>query len=106
MASGIKTGSYTGTGAYINIELGGVPDYIIIWNATDGDTKWEWFNGLAAANALATKNDAATQLSLITSNGVTAFAGTSADKAAGFTVGTALSESTKVFRYAAFRDVD
>lgn len=106
MSSAVKIGSYVGTGAAINIELGFVPGYVRIWNATDGDTCWEWFNGLGAGDALQSANHASAQFSLITSNGVDAYAGTAADKAAGFTVGTALSESGKTFRYAAFREVD
>ncbi|SKB32392.1 hypothetical protein [Sphingopyxis flava] len=106
MANGFKAGSYTGTGAAITIELGWVPDFVIVWNATDGDARWEWFNGMGAADALAIANHDSTQLSLITSNGIDAFTGTAGDKSAGFTVGSALSESAKVFRYAAFRAVD
>lgn len=104
MTATTKTGSYAGTGAAINIELGFQPDYLIIWNETDGDAKWEWFKGMANASALQTA--AAGTLSKITSNGVTPYAGAQASKPVGFTVGTALSENGKTFRYTAFRDID
>lgn len=96
----VKVDSYTGTGAAINIPLGWTPDYVLVWNATDGDAKWEWFNGLGAADALATANHDTAQQSLIASNGIDAYAG-STSAAEGFTVGTALSESGKTFRYIA-----
>lgn len=106
MASESKIGSYTGTGAAIDVELGWVPDYIRIWNATDGDETYEWFSGMAAANALKTANHASTQLALITSNGITALNPKDFAKKKGFTVGTAISESTKVFRYIAVRNAE
>jgi hypothetical protein len=106
MAAEVTTGSYTGTGAAINIELGFVPDYVEIFNATDGDASWRWFSGMAAGNALAFANHASAQQSLITSNGVTAYTPTDYVNNAGFTVGSALSESAKVFRYIAVRNGD
>lgn len=109
MTDQVKIGSYTGTGAAINIECGFVPDYVRVINATDGDGTWEWFNGFGAGDALYERTlvDNATSgnssLALITSNGIDAYQGsTSVGK--GFTVGTALSESAKVFRYVAMRN--
>lgn len=102
----VKTGSYVGTAAAISVELGFVPDYIRVWNETDGDETYEWFKGMAAASALKSANNASTQFSKITSNGISAYAGTVADKSAGVTFGSALSESGKTFRYAAFRELD
>lgn len=99
----VKVGSYTGTGAAINIPLGFTPAYIRISNVTDGDAHWEWYNGFGAADALQAVNSASTQFSLITSNGVDLFAG-SGTVAEGFTVGSALSESGKTFRYVAIGD--
>lgn len=106
MAAEIKIGSYTGTGAAINIELGFVPDYVEVFNATDGDASWRWFNGMGAADALALANHDTAQQSLITSNGVDAYTPTNFSGKKGFTVGTALSESAKVFRYIAIRSGD
>lgn len=96
----IRTGSYTGTGSAINIPLGFVPDYIRIVNGTDGDVSWEWFSTMAAASAFQTTNHDTAQQSVITSNGVSALNGANG---AGFTIGTALSESTKVFHWVAMR---
>lgn len=104
MAGDIKVGSYEGTGAAINIQLGWVPDFIHIWNATDGDVHWDWFNGLGAGDALQNTNHASTQNSLITSNGIDPYTPTNLSAKDGFTVGTALSESGKVFRYLAVRN--
>ena len=105
----VKVGTYTGTAAAINIAIGWTPDYVLVWNATDGDAKWEWFNGLGAADALATANHDTAQQSLITSNGIDAYTGSAvsgSEAAVGFTVGTALSESAKVFRYIAIAGDD
>lgn len=106
MAAEVKIGSYTGTGAAINIELGFIPDHLEIYNATDGDASWRWFAGMAAGNALALANHASAQQSLITSNGVTAYAPANYAGKQGFTVGSAISESAKVFRYVATRNGD
>lgn len=103
MKGNIKIGEYTGTGAAINVSCGFEPDYVRIWNATDGDTCWEWFRGMGAADALQSANHASAQFSLITSNGVDAYAG-SETASKGFTVGTSLSESAKVFRYVAIEN--
>lgn len=106
-----KIGSYTGTGAAITNSIGFVPDHIIIYNATDGDERWEWFAGMADASALWSRSvtDNATtgnaSMSLITTNGVSAYNG-SLSAAKGFTIGTALSENGKTFRFKATRNAD
>lgn len=100
----VKVGTYTGTGAAINIELGFIPDYVRIVNATDGDIAWEWFYGMGAADALQGTNHADTQFSLITSNGVDSYSPTDFTNNKGFTVGTSLSENAKVFYYVALRN--
>lgn len=104
MANSVKVGTYTGTGAAINIELGWVPDYVRVWNVTDGDVSWEWFNGLGAGDVLQNTNHASTQNSLVTSNGIDTYEPEDFTNSQGFTVGTTLSESAKVFRYVALRD--
>lgn len=96
----IVVGTYTGTGAAINISLGFVPDYVRVVNATDGDISWDWFYGLGSGDAFQTANHDTAQQSLITSNGIDAYTG-STSAAQGFTIGTALSESGKTFRYVA-----
>lgn len=100
----IRTGSYVGDAAAQNIELGFVPDYVLVWNETDGDTKWEWFSGMTDTHALQSINNGTTQFSRITADGISAYPGTEGGDAAGFSVGTALSENTKTFRYMATRN--
>lgn len=112
MAGSIKTGTYTGDGAAQNIELGFIPDYVRVWNETDGDIAWEWFSGMTDGHALQQINvvDNATSgangMSKITSNGVSEYDPTDYSAKKGFTIGTALSESAKVFRYVAQRNGD
>lgn len=71
----IKTGSLTALGVAYTLELGFVPDFAQIFNITDGDIFHTWFNGMAAGYACQNVNSAATENSVITSNGVTAFEG-------------------------------
>lgn len=96
----IKVGTYTGTGAAINIELGFVPSYFRTINITDGDAGITWFAGMAAGTGI-TEGAA---LATLASNGITVYPGTRADKSAGVTVGTSGSTNEKVFRYVAMRD--
>jgi hypothetical protein len=103
MAATIKTGSFVGTGAAVNVSLGFSPVRVTVTNETDGDESWSWQTGMTAAHALKIAADG-TQ-TRITSNGVSAYAGTNtpgSEAAKGFTVGSALSESGKTFRYIAF----
>lgn len=101
----VAVGTYTGNTAAQNISLGFTPTYVKVWNATDGDTSWEWFSGLGAGDALKSINHADTQFSLLTSNGIDAYAGSSS-ASKGFTVGTDLAENAKVFRYIAIAEDD
>lgn len=111
MAQEMRSGTYTGNAAAINIELGFTPDYVKIVNITDGDDAWEWFSNMPNASAIYYKGivdngaTAAAALSKITANGVSPYAGGPAN-AKGFTVGTALSENAKVFSYLAFRNAE
>lgn len=95
----VKVGTVTGTGSAINISLGWIPDYVKVINYTDGDTVHEWFNGFTAGHAVKTT----TAVASLTSNGITAYAGTTS-AAAGFTIGTDVSESAKVLYYVAMRN--
>lgn len=97
----VVTGTYTGTGAAVVVSLGFKPSKIEVYNDTDGDERWVWLEGMAAASAYKVAADG-TQTK-ITSNGISAYAGTRGGNSIGFTVGTALSEDTKVFRYVAYR---
>ena len=68
-------GSFTGTGADYNLELGFIPSWFRAVNITDGDVAWEWFKGMTDGYAFKAGNHAATQFSTETSNGISAFAG-------------------------------
>lgn len=70
-----KIGSLTAAGVAYTLELGFVPDFLQIFNLTDGDIFHTWFNGMAAAYACQNVNHADAQNSVITSNGITAFEG-------------------------------
>jgi hypothetical protein len=103
MNPNIRTGTYTGNTAAQNIILGFVPDYVRVINITDGTTAWEWFKGMTNGHAFQNTNHDTAQNSVISSNGISPYAGTSGGNGAGFTIGTALSTDTKVFRYVAMR---
>lgn len=109
MTDQVTIGSFTGTGAAVNVELGFVPDYIRIINVTDGDNIWEWFKGMTNGHAIFTRavvDNATTgnsSVASITSNGVSAYEGSSS-VGKGFTAGSAISESGKTFRYVAMRN--
>lgn len=71
-----KAGSFTGTGAALNLEIGFVPDFLILFNGTDGDVIQMWWNGMGAADAAQID----TEVSLETSNGIDAFEGEAPNK--------------------------
>lgn len=97
----IKIGSYVGTGAAKNIELGFVPTAVIIVNATDGDQVSIGFPGqMADGSAIAIVGAAGPVLDA--ANQISDYLGDSTH-AEGFTVGTDLSENGKTFRYVALR---
>lgn len=97
----VHVGTYTGTGAALDLPIGFVPDYVRVCHITDGDESFEWFRGMTDGHAFQTVNHDTAQQSVITSNGVSALDGANG---AGFTVGTALSTSAKVYRYVAVRN--
>jgi len=90
-----NSSTYTGDAAAQTITLGYKPICVIVYNETDGDSLWIHMNGMADAKALAIVNHDTAQLSILATNGITL-------SATGFTIGTSLSESAKVFRYIAF----
>lgn len=104
----VKVGTYEGTGAAINIELGWVPDYVRVINVEDGDTVHEWFNGMGAGDAIKSQNvvdngvTGNSSLALLAANGIDSYSAD--DNNDGFTVGTDLSENTKTYRYVAMRN--
>lgn len=94
----VVVGTYTGTGAAINVVLGFKPDFVLVTNVTDGDIIATAFRGLNAAGG-ATEIAAAVVTNA--DNGLTlTYEGTTGE---GFTVGTDYSESAKVYGYLAVR---
>lgn len=94
----LVTGTYTGTGAAISISLGFIPDWVEVINYTDGDILWKWSSAMTNGHAIQVD----TAVSKITSNGVSTYSG-STTVGPGFTIGSSLSESGKVFAYVAMR---
>jgi hypothetical protein len=94
----VKIGSYTGTGAIKNIEIGWIPDYVRVVNVTDGDDIGEWFKGMTDDTAI----DIAAAVAANAAGGISDYVG-DATHAPGFTVGVDYSENAKVFRYVALR---
>jgi hypothetical protein len=94
----VVVGTYTGTGAAVNVVLGFKPDFVLIANVTDGDILGAAFRGISPAGsaidiAAAAITNAADALTLT-------YEGTTGE---GFTVGTDYSESAKVYGYLAVR---
>lgn len=96
----LKTGSYTGTGAAVNVSLGFIPDYVRVINRTDKDAGMTAFRRSDTGAFENTAEGAA--LAPQASNGISAFAG-SASAPMGFTAGTAVSVNGKVYDYVAMR---
>lgn len=90
-------GTYTGTGAAINVILGFKPDFLIVVNYTDGDIIGFWNRAVHAAG---TSTDVAAAAATNAADGFTAYSGTEGE---GFTAGTDFSESAKVYGYFAAR---
>lgn len=99
----VETGNYTGTGAVINISIGFIPSRVEIINWTDADEAFLWAeNGAGTGKTFIFAGGTAVP-AVQASNGVSAYAGVQGGASAGFSVGTAVSESAKVYHYAAFR---
>lgn len=103
----IAIGKWTGNGSAKNVSIGFIPDYVRVVNVTDGDIAYEWFRGLGADDAFQMTNHDSTQLSIITSNGISTYAGSDtpgSEATPGFAVGATFNENAKVFRYVAMRN--
>lgn len=100
MATIVKIGTYTGSGAAQNISIGFIPDYVEIMNIT-GVVVDEWFNGMTAGTSFTSTGTAAIRAA---PNGITAFAGTAGTAGQGFTVGVGLSTNASVYRYKALQN--
>lgn len=90
-------GTFTGTGAALNVVLGFKPDYVRVVNVTDRDITHEWFRGIMADG---TSVDTAAAVATNADNGISALAGTAGE---GFVAGTDISENGKVYGYLAVR---
>lgn len=93
----VKTGTYTGTGSAITMQLGFIPNHIEIVNFTDGDIYHMWFDGMTADTTV----DIAAAVVSNAAGGITRYTGTVGANSAGLTLGTDLSESAKVYYYKA-----
>lgn len=98
----VVVGTVEGTGSAINIELGFVPSYVKVYNY-DGVAVVEWFAGMTDGHGLKTLPTPA--VSAITSNGISAYDGTSAGFSKGFTIGadTDVNVSAETIYYYAVR---
>lgn len=88
----MASGSYVGTTAAVEVQLGFQPRFLLIFNQTDGDVCWISFEGMAAGKAI--QIEAA--VSHLASNGISL-------RNSGFTAGTSLSESGDTFLYLAIQ---
>lgn len=79
-----KTGTVVGTGAAINVQLGFKPSEVQVFNDTAGDNLY-YLDSMADGSAY--KRIAAGTGTKITANGISQYAGNSAN-ARGFTIGT------------------
>lgn len=94
----VTVGTYTGTGAAVNVVLGFKPDFVLVANVTDGDILATAWRGLTAAGA---GIDVAAAVAANADNDLTlTYEGTSGE---GFTAGTDISENGKVYGYLAVR---
>lgn len=109
MQPNTKTDTVVGTGAAINVSVGWKPDYIEIYNVTDGNVLYKWYKGMTAGHASKQQSvtDNATtgnaSLAPITSNGLSQYDG-DATNPPGFTIGSAISLSGKTLAYTVTRN--
>lgn len=101
----VATGTFTGTGAAINVQLGWVPTHVVVANPNDAGALYPvlmWWKGMAAASAL----KITTAVAKITTLGISEYAGTEGTNKAGFTIGADadLNASGEVGYWTAYRD--
>lgn len=103
MADEFRCGTQDGTGASIDIELGFVPDVVIVQNFEAADfARLEWYKGMTAGHAIKTVTSTK---SLITSLGITQLS-TPTSGAKGFRIGadTDVNVSGEALSWAAWRN--
>lgn len=98
MSAKFATGTYTGTGSNINVEVGFIPDRVEIVNFTDGDVVAIWYRGFPAANSI----DIGAAAAANTAGSISLYAGAAGSNSEGFSTGTDQSESGKVFYWSAW----
>lgn len=81
----VVTGTVTGTGSAINVELGFSPKAVVLINETDPGL-YVWLDTMADAEMLKLV-DGTVALTFPTSNGVSGYAGVAATTGTGFTIG-------------------
>jgi len=103
----VYTGTVTGTGAAINVTTGFVPKYVRLFNVT-GICFLEWTEEMAAGKGLKVVDSGtgATDISFISSNGVTPKGAAEADAFMGFIIGadTDINVSAEVICWVAFAE--
>ncbi len=99
---GVITGKVVGTGAAINVSLGFIPSKVIIENVTN-PSKHVWQKGMAAASCIQEATNGTK--SIVSSNGISEYAGAVPLYAPGFTIGTdaVLNTADDVLYFTAFR---
>lgn len=98
MACNFAAGTYTGTGSAISLQIGFIPAYAEFVNITDGDEIHVWFDGMTADTGVLVTTAVASNAA----GAFTRLTGVAATTSEGLTLGTDLSESAKVYRYAAW----
>lgn len=93
-------GTVEGTGAAINIELGFVPEHVVLYNV-DGLARLEWTDDLG--DGFGIKTITVGTMSKITTLGVSAYAGVEGANSKGFTIGadTDINVSAETINYVA-----
>jgi len=102
----VAKGTVEGTGAAINISCGFVPRVVRVLNI-DGICTMDWTDDMGDAYGLKTADSGigTTDISLVTSLGISAYAGSEAANSAGFTIGadTDLNVSAETLIWVAHR---
>lgn len=103
---GYATGTVTGTGANIDIDLGWIPSEVRLLNVTASDfCRIHWSSGLANGGGIKTLTSTSTKLSSL---GVTPLGAAATDTKKGFRIGadTDMNVVGEVIQWAAFRNED
>lgn len=106
MNPNIRVGTVEGTGAAINVELGFVPDVVEVVNIdATNPVSIKWTSDMADAAGIKLTGGATPAHTKISSNGISAYAGSRGAKAKGFTIGadTGLNVNGETITYVAMR---